>query len=609
MQEEQVGDVLYYLRTERGASREQLFQGLCSRGNYSYYEQGQRLPDRLLLNAFLQRLGKNADKLATVLSAEEYEYFQWKKKVLMAVGQEDMETLQRLLSKSEAVRLPVNERLQQQFLAQMQAIVAEHVEKNIGKSVLLLETAAELTMPGIREQGFHLYLISMEEMEIWLNLATALKKAGREAEARELLEKIVKYVEQQYKDYESKVVIYPKAVRQLIPLLIKEKRMLEGRVLCKKAVELLCVQGVLYDLSILMEYYLECCNEEEDGEAIRYEKQLQALQEVYRENGAEHYLKENTAQSYSNREIYLIDEVVKRGRTRKAITQAVLSEQIEIENETMSRIESGKRTPSKKHFRAMMKTLDTELDYYNGELDTTDFLLLEKKLELERAISLKRWKEAYELLEYLKSKLDMRRPRNQRTLRAEENCILFNMGKLDKETFLTECEKAMDCEGERWREESFWNQFLTRYKVRILNYIAILYHIGGQTEKSIFILEHMLAQLVDSKVELADRYKSSMTVIGNLSSYYGEAERLEDCIKTSEMGIELCLESGRGIGLGKLLCNKAEALNDITGAATEMSKCYLKQAYYISDLMSVHRTAAYVDKYYCTCYEQKSGWY
>ena len=609
MNENKVGDALYYLRTEKGVSRDQLFQGLCTKSNYCLYEQGGRLPDRLLLNALLQRLGRNPDKLATALSAEEYEYFQWKKQVLAAMGHEDMDVLQRLLEKPAEIMTSARN-LQQQFLSQTRAIVAERMEQDIGKCILLLEQAVELTMPGITERGIDKYLVSTEEMKILLDLSEALGKGGREKEAGRLLHEIVVYVEHNYSDYESKIIIYPKAVKQLAPILLQDRKYMEGLLLCKKAIDLLCVQGVLYDLAELMEYYLRFSEHfPETEEAARYRKQLQALREVYRENGAELYLNENVALSYSNRETYLIDEVIKRGRMVKAYTQEELSERVEVSWETISRVENGKRAPSAKNFRAMMETLDTGLDYYNGELDTTDFLLLEKKQELERTISLKRWKEASELLEYLRSRLDMNRPRNQRILRAEENCIRFNMGEIGREEFLKECEIAMNCGGERWREENFWKQFLTRYKVRILNYMAILYHIDHQIDNSVFILEHILEQLMSSRVKLEDRYKSSMTVIGNLSSYYGEIGRLDDCIKICDRGIELCFNSGRCVGMGKLLGNKAEALNDKAGIATEKGRDYLRQAYYISDLVSVYRTTAYTDRYYRAHYDPDIIWY
>lgn len=110
-------------------------------------------------------------------------------------------------------------------------------------------------------------------------------------------------------------------------------------------------------------------------------------------------------------------------------------------------------------------------------------------------------------------------------------------------------------------------------------------------------------------MKLEDRYKSSMTVIGNLSFYYGETGRLEDCIKMCDMGIELCFNSGRGMRLGKLLGNKAEALNEKVGETTEISKHYLKQDYYLNELMSDYKASAYTDEYYRTHYEKDIAWY
>ncbi len=61
--------------------------------------------------------------------------------------------------------------------------------------------------------------------------------------------------------------------------------------------------------------------------------------------------------------------------------------------------------------------------------------------------------------------------------------------------------------------------------------------------------------------------------------------------------------------MGKLLGNKAEALNDKAGIATEKGRDYLRQAYYISDLVSVYRTTAYTDRYYRAHYDPDIIWY
>lgn len=609
MKERKVHEILQIIRTEKGIPQDKLSYGLCTKGAYSKYEYGERIPDRLLLNVLIQRLGKNPDKLETILSKEEYEYFFWKKEVLTALCDGDMVTTGKLLQEPEAITIVINEGLQKQFWYQVQAIVVESTGQPSEKCIELLEQAVELTMPGIRENSMEEYLISAEEMELVLELSEFLIKGKREQEAMELLPKILSYVEKNYDDYEMKVKIYPRAVKVLVPLLYERERKTEGMALCKKAIELLCWQGVLFDLTELMEWYLKC-NEglPQTEEAVRYEKQLQALKEVYQEYHAESYQSENARMTYSNRELYLIDEVIRRSRTNQELSQEKLSEDI-CTPETLSRIESGKRAPSTKNFRALMKKLDTDLDYYNGELDTNDFLLLEKKLELNRAISLKNWGEAEEIVAYLKERLDMSRAKNQRILRAEENCILFNQGKLAIKEFLKACEQAMGCEGESWREEKFWKQFFTRYKVTIMNHMACIYSREHKRKDSIFILEHLLKQFLDSKIELSDRYKSSEIVVGNLSSYYGEEGDLEKCLEMCKMGMDICLRSGRGIGLGKFLGNRAEALDNMEKSATEKSRKYLEWSYYISDLFSAHRTVAYTDSYYRTHYKKDIKWY
>lgn len=606
---QKIGEVLYDVRREKKVKQDILCLGLCTKGTFSKFEYGERRPDRLLLNTVLLRLGKNPDKMATILTSEEYEYFVWKKKVLKAVGQQDMLTLKKLLEEPEAVRIVVHEGLQQQFLYQMEAVVAEYEGKDPEKCIRLLEQAVELTMPGIRHNGAEQYLISVDEMRLLLNLARYLVRGERKNEALRMLLNIVDYIEKHYEDYEAKVKVYPMGVKLLVPLLLEQKRELEGAVLCKKAVELLCWQGVLYDLAELMELFLLCSRGiPRTEEIVRYEKQLWALKEIYREFGGGVYLKENYLLSYSNQEMYLLDEVIRRNRMAKEMSQEELSEDI-CTPETLSRIERGKRAPNTRNFRALMEKLDTGLDYYNGELDTVDFLVLEQELELERAISLKNWDEAQRLLDDLKSKVDMSSPKNQRTLQAKENCILFNKKQLGLQEFLKSCEQAMDCEGEEWREEGFWKQFFTKYKVNTMNYIACIYHIDHRISDAIFILEHLLEQLTNSKIGLEGRYKSSMTVISNLAIYYGEIKQFDKCFNMCQMGIDLCMECGRGVKMGIFLGNKAEAMNNREGAPTESGRDTLKKAFYISELLLNHSLAASIDKYYRSQYESDITWY
>lgn len=609
MSERKMSEVITILRKEKGIGQDELCLGICTQGTYSKFERGKQMLDRLLVNALLQRLGKASDKLEIVLSTEEYNYFQWKKQVLTAVGQNDMDMLESLLKRKEAVGIIINENLQKQFLYTMQAIVAENKENDIEKSITLLEQAADLTMPGIKEKGIQGYLISVEEMCVLLEWSGLLLKIEKREEAMKLLFEIVAYVDKKYDDYEVKVKIYPKAVKLLYPILAQRGQERKAMQLCKKAVDLLRWQGILYDLTDLMEGYLKCsrkfpCTEE----VIRYEKQLQALKEVYEEYGAKDYGIENTRLSYRNQEVYLIDEMIKGKRLEKELSQEWVCEGI-CSVETLSRIENGKRTPSTKNFRALMERLETEQDYYNGTLETDDFLLLEKKKKLDRALALEKWDEACQILEYLKKKLDMSKAWNQKKIVNVENRIRFNKGELSSEEYIETCEEALGCEREGWREESFWGRFFTSYKMGLLSSIAAAYGYLKKNEEGIFILEHLLEFLEKSKVRMADRYQTSMTVVGNLSSHYGESGRLKECMEMCERGMKLCLESGRGVRLATFLGNKGEAMNVLANRPLEESKKYFKQAYYISDLMDIHRLRDYIDGYYRMHYEADIVWY
>lgn len=609
MDKNNLGNILYFLRKERGVSQEQLCLGLCTKGAYSKYEYGTQLPDRLLMNAFLQRMGKSVDKLETLLGLEEYHYFIWKRNALAAARQGDMEALRNLLREPEAVSIGINRNLQLQFLHLMESIVADRGEGDMEKSISCLKEAAELTLPGVFLKEFNGYLISIEEMHIFLDLAEALVKSGREAEAMDLLIRLCSYADSHYDDYEAKVKAYPRAVSLLWPLLLQRGRALEGALLCQRAVELLRWQGILYNLARLMEGYLMCSvSMASTEEAVRYRKQLKALRDVYQEYHAERYGMEHTRLFYQNQEMYLIDEMIRGYRSMQSMSQETLSEEI-CTPETLSRIESGKRSPSRKNFHALMDKLETGHDYYNGRLETDDFLLLEKHKELERAVALKNWSEANQLLRSLKAKVGIGESRSWQSLEITENLILFAERKLSPDEYIHRCEKALNCREEEWREEEFWNRFFTKDMVRLLNGINIALERKGRKEDSIFILEHLLRQFEQSKVRLVDRYASSMIIVGNLSSCYGEAGNLEKCIEMCEKGVKLCLESGRGVRLAKLLGNKAEAINLMANATTKKSQQYFELVYYLSDLMLVHEAADYADTYYRKHYNPDVVWY
>ena len=72
-----LGQMLWEAIETGHVSQTDLCRGLCSTSALSRYLSGERRIDRLLLTALMQRLGLSPDKFGTVLTDEEYRYFDW----------------------------------------------------------------------------------------------------------------------------------------------------------------------------------------------------------------------------------------------------------------------------------------------------------------------------------------------------------------------------------------------------------------------------------------------------------------------------------------------------------------------------------------------------
>ena len=663
--ENNVGEILYSLREEKKIRQEKLCHGICMGSTLCKYERGESIPDRLVLNILLQRMGQSPDKLITALSSTEYEYLQWRKEVLTAVSGRDMNLLELKLKEEEKLfdksrnrgrgsgkktgqavesketngtsqnkesqmtpqnkeTLPdkpskykvvaagkasgqakvsedsreQNENLRKQFRYWMEAILIEKKTGDLEKCIGLLRDAINITMPGLTSsRKIEDYLISIEEIQLILYLAEKLLEDRQSEGALHILKKVLRYIEQNYEDIGIKVKIYPRAVKLLAPILIEEEQYLECMVYCKNAIELLGRAGILYDLAELMEDYLLCS---EHGlitpDAEKYRRQLKALKDLYAEYENPDCKAGDLMLYYSNQEIYLISEVIQRTRKAKMLSQEKLSEGI-CTPETLSRAENGRQSLNPRNFHAIMKKLESEQDYYNIDLDTTDYYVLSKRKELAKAVFQRKWSIALKLIEEIKKKVDMSKPSNYKTLKMEEDCALYYMKKLSKEEFQKSCEELLGCKKEGWRDKNFWKQFLTKERTILLVRIAAMFESNNCLEEASYILENILEQFNMSKVDLSDRFKTSMLVISNLTACCGKMGKLNRCIELCENGIRICLENGRGSMIPNFMVNRAEALYDLKKIDVETCKMRFEQVSGLCDLLNVKYIKEYIQEW------------
>ena len=117
------GEMVLRVMGEEGIRRDELYRGLCSMGTFTRYMSGKFYLDRLLMTAFLQRMGKSPDKFCSILTDGEYAYFEWRHKAELAL-----------------------------FSLMLQAIIQEKLYGCRTEGLRLLEEALSLTLPGFIER-------------------------------------------------------------------------------------------------------------------------------------------------------------------------------------------------------------------------------------------------------------------------------------------------------------------------------------------------------------------------------------------------------------------------------------------------------------------------
>lgn len=184
-------------REKQGISQERLCRGWRAVSALSRYENGERISDRLLMNALIQRLGKSSDQLTTMISSGVCFYFEWKRKVQEALRRK-ISLAQELLQKKESLDGCVHSVLQEQFYRYIQGILM-----GTSADISDLEKAIRLTHPEFSGKIEEEDLFSIQELNLLLLYAKC--KIQKEVEqGRELLEALLPYIQEHITDIQAK---------------------------------------------------------------------------------------------------------------------------------------------------------------------------------------------------------------------------------------------------------------------------------------------------------------------------------------------------------------------------------------------------------------------
>lgn len=561
-------------REKQGISQERLCRGLCAVSALSRYENGERIPDRLLMNVLIQRLGKSSEQLTTMISCQEYAYFEWKRKVKEALKKQNISLAQELLQKKEALNGTVNAALQEQFYRYIQGIL-----KGTCADISDLEEAIRLTHPEFSGKIEEEDLFSIQELNLLLFYAKC--KMQKEAEqGRELLEVLLQYIQEHITDIQAKNQIFPRAV-SIYCQEVKGNQFSEKRyLLCKEALENnVKDQSFEYALSILedLEKDSRCLGKDADC----YQVWKNVLKEIYREAEIETTWMEWGIEIPEN--LFLIPEILLSARMEKGFSQEEASEGI-CTPETYSRIETGKRSPSLKNLEALEQRLEIKQGYLIGEVWTNAFSVLELTQKLRMAVSnldLETWEECQKKLE---EKLDLSKKINRQYVEGYRTCLEYQQGKIPEAEWISRHKKTLSYTfAFEERMEAYptgMRQRFTDQEAVLLQQIALAEKIRGEKEKAVEIWELLLKDYGRSRIRMENHFKEVMLIWSNLANTLPDVGKTKEGIALADQGIRMVLEKGQG-SLNMLFANRIYAMKE---AGQDVRKEQFEQAYALSEM-------------------------
>lgn len=609
MRNENSGKIITALRVQDDISLRKLAKGLCSLPTLSRIESCERIPDKLLLDTLLQRLGKASDKLEAIMGIPDYQVYLRREQIEEYIISGEYEEAKKLIDKY-LTRREANTTVHRQYILKIKAILSELEDHDMEKSKEYIDMAIKMTMPEGVEEALKEALLSKSEIQLILMKIYHCNSKEDYYKALDILDKLDSYVKKHYTDEEELAKIYAKIVLVGAKILLDLKMYEKAVEICEYAVELLRKNDVLTDLYKILVMLIEGL-EHIDGrsdELRKLKKWETTLRELFIEydiqlsEGSIGLLVENR-----QCEILLIDEIIRRERKAQGLSQEELCENI-CTPENLSAVENGKRAPTIKNYDKLVGKLGLSKDYYISILYTEIFEVQELRRECNRLTYLKKYEEAERVLNKIEKMIDLHVPVNAQYIMFNKALLQYRRNKITKERALKRAIRALD-KTIKYNDGDFKIGFgLSQEEVKILNFIGIIYRRMGQIEKTVEIYKKALQSYESSKVTTKKHYFSSSLLMSSLCMDLEEMDEIYESMEISEKGIKLALECGRATMIPSFLANKACCLEKAGKENEKACMKYLQQAFYINDIIKNEYNKSATEKYYFKCYGE-IDWY
>ena len=602
-----LGEMLKRFRIEKGVEARQICEGLCSQGMMSLYEKGKNVPDSLLFECMMERMGVSPELFSMMVSREEYEYYEWKAEVSQAIGERDTIKLEKLLSTKIPTQIYCNKKLEKQFLLYAQAILHgfnEQYEKAAG----LLEEAMCQTISDIKKVQKTKTLLSVIELHI-LMLYLYYGILGERLqidEGKKMFDVLDTYINSETLDLIIRAKMYPKLC--CIGFVLFEQVLSEQEriALCENSVALMKKDLSFHEITNVLRFYIPLLERTGSSELNFYKKQYEVFEDILRIANikTKFYVENLVAKSPK---VYLINEYLLSERQSNNLTQEKLSEGI-CEPETYSRVETGKRAPSKQNLSNLTERLHINWCYYRGELDSANAKVFELRIK-QRIESIKGHDSAsLDILCEMEKYLDMSSEINMQYINANKYMLEWH---LKQRTLQDTYNRLIELFNITFKEKTdmLGLAYYSQNELEIMGCIAKMHRYNGESQKGIEFLEKILKQMQNSQVRIKSQWNGFSFIIHILSGLYFQTGLYDKSLECIKYVLLENIKRREADGLPEVLDSVADCLEHIDERYNEEYRKLYRYTYYVSDFFKIDKVLGFAKKFYQDKFDAEIVWY
>lgn len=571
----------------KGVDTEKLAYGLYTSSMMYYIGLGKRLPDYLMRNRLVERLGISNDDYEDFVNGDEYARHLEKEQLEKLIEEQKTKEAALLLDKL-LESCNQSEKIEYQFLLDMKSRILMQEKADLKEVYDVINESVEVTMPSIDLEHIDRYLLASVEYYLLgkkLYLAALVGEMDYETATRDLKKMMDVFF---YSDAQAiiKSKIYPYLVVVLYELYKKDgrlKKITEQKQLSQrvdKAINLLRDNNRLFYVVELLEIKEELAAIYDQEEQELNKKFLDVFLGLFRDYDVPEKMG-YSCYIYESLSIYNIGQLIKSRRTMLGITRKDLAEGV-CTLKTLERIENGKNNPQKAVFNGLLSKLGINADYRRAELLSNDHRLIDKYNEYKRKCNEGDYASADEIVEYLKHKVNKRYPENTQILIRMINLSMLREKDITVERFVKNLKTALKLTKIDVDELPEIQGYLSRFE------ISCLYNIATKVWKKDFVLVDKIINWVVNQGNNKNHiqfvlYELIMSWYGNILGNVGEYH-LSNIIE-KELVID-ALKIRRNVALAKsiyvLTWNKAQENNNTNINNDCLYRYYLEQSYYLN---------------------------